>query len=242
MTPARPIPAAIAAVLLLAACKQQPPAPGPATPAAPATVAGPAAPAAASAAPVPAAPEPVAEDWALPGAFDPTDTRETLEQRFGKANVKAATLAAAEGEQVPGLIVFDEDPERRLEIGLESDAPDARISAVTVRERRTRWSMRGLRPGDALATLVAANGAPLSFYGFSWDYGGSVADWLGGKLANPVGAPAFHRIVLEPASEQDAESLPMGDASFRSDDPKWPGLGTRVAIGQISVSWPEAND
>lgn len=239
--------AACAALLLLAACRQSTPDQAPAqavtdaSPAAPASTPEPSA----SAAPPEAAPgvaEPFAEDWTLPGAFDPTDTRESLERRFGKANVRAQTLAAAEGEEVPGLLVFPDDPQRRLEIGLDGDAPDARISAITVRDRDTRWRMQGLRPGMSLDELVAANGAPVSFYGFSWDYGGSVDDWHGGSLANPVGAPSFHHVALEPASADDADALPQGDASFRSDDAQWPRLGARVVVGEISVSWPEAND
>lgn len=30
-----------------------------------------------------------------------------------------------------------------------------------------------------LAELVKRNGAPISFYGLDWDYGGSVQDWHG---------------------------------------------------------------
>ena len=95
----------------------------------------------------------------------------------------------------------------------------------------------------SLAELVALNGAPVSFYGLAWDYGGTVQDWHGGTLANAVGARVFHRIALRSRPGLDtADGLPQGDAVFRSDDHRWPTLGPDIVVGELGISWPGDGD
>ena len=62
-----------------------------------------------------------------------------------------------------------------------------------------------------LAELVALNGAPVSFYGLQWDYGGTVQDWHGGRLANAVGNPLFHRVTLAARKDAGDAALPVGE-------------------------------
>ncbi|MCP9199488.1 hypothetical protein MKO06_06195 [Gramella sp. GC03-9] len=47
-----------------------------------------------------------------------------------------------------------------------------------------KWTSKtGIKIGDSYDKLVALNKAPISFYGFGWDYSGAV-DWEDGKLKN----------------------------------------------------------
>lgn len=166
-----------------------------------------------------------------------------LEQRFGKANVRVEPFPQPEGEVSPGLLLFPDDPARRLRVMLDGEDADARVKLLELEDAGTRWQLEhGLRPGLTLAQLVAANTAPLSFYGFAWDYGGSVHDWHGGRLANPVGAASYHHVELAPVDPAALDGLPQGDSSFRSDDARWPGLAEQVVVARVSISWPEAGD
>ena len=233
---------AVGAMMLVAACSPAP-APTPAPPAAkPAPVATPAA-------EVPAPLEadtatPVVENWELPGDLGPLTTQAQLEARFGKANLREETFDGAEGiGTYPVLVVFPDDPRKRLELVLDGDNPDAPIQELRVTSTDSIWhDAAGLRPGMTLAELVELNGAPVSFYGLEWDYGGTVQDWHGGKLANAVGNKLFHRVTLSASKAAGDRALPSGDTTFRSDDGKWPDIGKDMIVAELGISWPHEGE
>ena len=174
----------------------------------------------------------------LPGTLGPLTTRQALEARFGKAHVREETFDGAEGiGTYPALVVFPDDPSRRLELVLDAEDKDAPIQELRVRAPGSRWrDASGLLMGMTLSELVALNGAPISFYGLEWDYGGTVQDWHGGKLANAVGNPLFHRVTLAARKDAGDVDLPAGDATFRSDDDKWPAIGRQLVVAEIGIS------
>lgn len=230
---------------VLAACQRTPPAPTP-----------PPAPSAEPATPIPTitetepAPEPATEpsehveDWVLPGSLGPMTTRLELEARFGKANVREETFDGQEGSgRYPVLVVFPDDPRKRLELVQDADNPDAPIIELRLSDPATQWhASNGLRPGMSLAELVKLNGAPVSFYGVGWDYGGVVQDWRGGKLANAVDSNVFHRVVMTARNGIGDTRLPQGDTSFRSDDTRYPTLGEDLVVGEVGISWPHEGE
>lgn len=184
------------------------------------------------------------ETWELPGNLGPLTTRLELDARFGKANVREETFPGAEGiGTYPALVVFPDDPRKRLELVLDADNPDAPIRELRVPSNDSLWhDASGLRTGMTLAELVALNGAPVSFYGLGWDYGGTVQDWHGGKLANGVGERLFHRVTLAAREQSMDGALPLGDGTFRSDDPKWPAIGKDLVVAELGISWPNDGD
>ena len=86
------------------------------------------------------------------------------------------------------------------------------------------------------------NGAPVSFYGLAWDYGGTVQDWHGGRLANAVGDTLFHRVALAAGKTAGDRALPSGDTTFRSDDPGWPNVGRDLVVAELGISWPHEGE
>lgn len=184
------------------------------------------------------------ETWELPGRLGPLTTRLELDARFGKANVREESFPGAEGiGSYPALVVFPDDPRKRLELVLDAENPDAPIRELRVPSADSLWhDASGLRPGMSLAELVALNGAPVSFYGLGWDYGGTVQDWHGGTLANGVGERLFHRVTLAARKQAGDVALPLGDGSFRSDDAKWPAIGKDLMVAELGISWPNDGD
>ncbi len=227
----------LAAVAALAACQRNAPSSAPAAietpaPAAPAPQAEPTAPTVAS------------EDWTLPGTLGPLTTRQALEAHFGKANVHEETFDGAEGiGTYPALVVFPHDPSRRLELVLDAEDKDAPIQELRVRAPGSRWrDASGLRMGMTLSELVALNGAPISFYGLEWDYGGTVQDWHGGRLANAAGAALFRRVTLGARAGTPQDAAPIGDSVFRSDDPRLAGVGDALEVAEFGISWPREGE
>jgi len=57
------------------------------------------------------------------------------------------------------------------------------IKAVYLSAPQSNWHiLDGIRVGMPLPELVKSNGAPLSFYGFHWDYSGTISSWKSGRL------------------------------------------------------------
>lgn len=238
----KPVLLATGVAALACACTPAPqalpaPAATPSTTPSPATASTPAA---VSAKTKPASDATAPRTWVLPGSLGPLTTRLQLESRFGKSNVVEETFPGAEGNgRYPALVVFPDDPRRRLELVLDAADPDAPIRELRVPSVGSLWhDVSGLRTGMSLAELVALNGAPVSFYGLGWDYGGTVQDWHGGRLANGVGETLFHRVTLAARSPATQGSLPLGDGSFRSDDRRWPNLGKDLVVAELGISWP----
>jgi hypothetical protein len=161
----------------------------------------------------------------------PTDTAASLQQRYGdRASVE--TLYGPEGIQFPGLVLWPEDAARRLEVVFREEGTPT-VSSVRLGEAST-WRVAGLAIGDPLARANAANGKPFKLWGFGWDYGGTVSDLAGGRLATQ---PGGCRVVMALGPREDV-ALPeglVGDLELSSDDPRLATVG--VVIHDLSLAF-----
>ncbi|MEP6632720.1 MAG: hypothetical protein ABJA62_00775 [Luteimonas sp.] len=181
----------------------------------------------------------------LPGSFAADTTVAQLQQRFGKANVSIAELPGAEGETARGIELFAKDSTRHAYVYFQDERSLHGLSMVSVDGAGSRWTLdNGVRIGMTMAELVKRNAAPIVFTGFDWDYGGYVSDWSNGKLAPEDSDPIARGVRLQVRldSNGSTDGAPSGDSEFRSDDPKYPGLGDRVEVGVISISFPGEDD
>lgn len=232
--------AALLAILLIAACQRapssQPVAAAPTSIATPGTSRAPA-PAAAptTSNPPAAAGMPATGDYLLPGTFGRHTDRAALEQRFGAANVRVGEVPGAEGETFRGIVLFPEDPSRRAYLYFEDEQALRGLATVGVLDTPSRWQLdNGVHTGMPLAELVALNGRPIEFTGFDWDYGGAISDWRGGHLQPAKDAPVGRSVRLGHA-DAEGDAYPMGDATFASDDPRYPQLGRIARVEEIGV-------
>lgn len=91
-----------------------------------------------------------------------------------------------------GISMFEEATVERAFTILYPDTPNEvlitwidlqRTNPHNIRvDKNGRWeSKNGIKVGTTYDELVEINGAPISFYGFGWDYSGAV-DWESGKM------------------------------------------------------------
>lgn len=173
--------------------------------------------------------------YRLPGLIRAGMTLDDLRRTFGAANVERTEVDGAEGESTAVIVLFGADPRRRAEVFVGEDATVQRIDTVRVRANHSRWHFEdGVRPGMTLAELVRRNGAPVTFNGFDWDYGGIVTDWNGGAFAQKHGRP-FRSVMLGHAA--GASGYPVGEASYRSGDARFPKQGEVVTVEGIGVTF-----
>ena len=232
------------AVTALAACTR---APAPDAPAPLATDASIAAPATASS---PASPTTVAASAAsdaarattrlLPQAFRGDESLASLQARFGADNVSVQDVPGAEGDVTRGIVLFPNDPMRRAMLYFADEDNLKQLMMVRIVDDESTWTIGdGLRMGTTLAELVAKNGAPIEFSGFGWDYGGAVASFRGGAL-EPRGTE-FPRTGFRLAPREGAGEgvkLPLGEATFASDDPAYAGFAADIVVGELTIAFP----
>jgi hypothetical protein len=174
----------------------------------------------------------VPSDLSCAGPVKPGDTVATLTARFGE-QARIETLGGAEGLEFAGLVLFGDDPARRLEV-IFGDDTSVPASAVRLRGE-TRWPVGGVRLGDALAKVREANGAAFELWGFGWDYGGYVSDLKDGRLAAlPGGCSLSIRFDPDPAAELPNDL--MGEAALSSDDPRV--LAAKPTVSELTLNFP----
>ncbi|WP_245291400.1 hypothetical protein [Methylobacterium aquaticum] len=167
-----------------------------------------------------------------------------LVKRFGKENVVRGTLDGAEGETMPGTIVYPKDPARRLEISWWDPGKRRGLSGITVKDR-SAWLVR--TPGTARSTLglkasleevEEANEKPFQLNGFEWDYGGYGMSWKGGRLDRMAGQCNLSvRFNPDPKVTGKALGKVSGDKEFASSDPAMRAV--KPSVSSISLGWPE---
>lgn len=165
------------------------------------------------------------------GPIKPGDTAASLQQRYGD-QARTETLYGPEGIEFPGLVLWPDDPARRLEVVFAEEGQRT-VSSIGL-GRESTWRVAGLAIGDPLANANAANGEPFKLWGFGWDYGGAVSDLAGGRLA---ALPGGCRVVMAVGPREDIE-VPdglLGDRELSSDDPRLEAAD--VVIHELSLAF-----
>jgi hypothetical protein len=160
-----------------------------------------------------------------------SDTAATLQERFGD-QARVETLHGPEGIEFAGVVLWPDDPARRLEVVLAEEGQRT-VSSVGM-SRTSAWRAAGLALGDPLARANEANGKPFKLWGFGWDYGGYVSDLAGGKLA---ALPGGCRVVMDlgPSEDADVPDALIGEVELSSDDPRLAAAG--VTIYELSLAF-----
>ena len=132
---------------------------------------------------------------------------------FGADNVRQRTVYGAEGaEKFEASIIFPDTP-NELILFWQDNKYGTRPASVSIRKKGAEWkTAQGIQIGTSLEELNEINERPFSFFGFGWDYGGSIhVTWNGGKMANIKGL----FLVLQETRELPREFY--GDKKLSSD-------------------------
>jgi hypothetical protein len=163
------------------------------------------------------------------GPVVPESTQASLEEAFGKDQVKAGHLPGPEGTRLPGFAVFEGDPAKHFLV-FTSESEPTKIMHLQINGESSQWkTAQGVTLGTGLAELERLNGRPFELSGFGWDYGGSVTDWKGGALE---GLNLQLSASTENLSEQESHAV-LGDQIISSDLPELQKVDPKVT--QITI-------
>jgi len=140
------------------------------------------------------------------GAITPEMTETELRVLFGEENVQPSDVDVGEGRTEHGTVIYPDEPARKMEI-LWKDAEEKRFPKRLIwTGDRTEWkTAEGISLGTTLKELERVNGKPFSFFGFGWDYGGTIRSWQGGKLKEQF--YRHGRIILRLEGPQDDQAV-----------------------------------
>ncbi len=108
-------------------------------------------------------------------------TENQLVKLFGFDQVKRGEITTTGSKKEPCTYVYKDTPD---EIAITwKDSPRTQIKAVYINKNGGKWhSAEGIKNGISLQDLAKLNENPLSFYGFDWDYSGTVGSWKKGRM------------------------------------------------------------
>lgn len=115
------------------------------------------------------------------GSVNRKTTEEQLVKLFGPDYIKRGEISTTGSQKEACTYVFKDMPD---EIAITwKDKPRTKIKAVYITRKGGRWhSAEGIKTGISLQDLAKLNENPVQFYGFDWDYSGTVGSWKKGKL------------------------------------------------------------
>ncbi len=163
------------------------------------------------------------------GGIRPGMSMAQVENLYGSENLKSRELDPARGDTLPGYLLFPGTKDE-VEITLGIDRQPA---YVTIRNPRSPWtSAAGITVGTTLRELNEGNETPFLLSGFGWEGGGTVRDWLGGKLE---GLDLRLTYAPEQLPAEGLDGQLQGNRELRSDAPPLQHLGVRVRELRVDI-------
>jgi hypothetical protein len=145
------------------------------------------------------------------GPVTRTSTETSLLRELGKAVVKA-DVDVGEGMMEPGLIVYPDDPMRRLAVVWNNEKP-AHPATIFICYNSgvplCRWrTASGIGTGTTLRDLERRNGGAFEMVVWGSDVGGNVVSYLGGKLERELRGYGALGLNLAPRTDGAGQYLP----------------------------------
>jgi hypothetical protein len=185
-----------------------------------------------AAAPAAATPRNLALNCAAP--FTPDATAATLAAAFGKENVIPETIDGPEGEKLNVTAIYPSDPAKRIEVYFKDEEARTGLVWATVKNGKSVWSgPGGVKIGDGIEAVEAANGGVFQISGFDWDYGGYVNDWKGGKLKETVSG--CHTVLRFKRAADNRDMSIIGEGGRASDLPAL--RAAKPTVDEFGIRW-----
>jgi hypothetical protein len=173
------------------------------------------------------------------GPITPNMSAQAILARYGKdarrGMVSGDDVLGVAAKPIKGIILYPDDPSRRLEITFWDDAQTA-VERVTAGAKSVAWTgPLGLHPGSTVDEAREANGHDFTFTGLGWIYGGYVTHGGGGKLGQlDAGCAVQVRFAL-PAGTRIPGAL-EGEQDLDTTMPAVKAADLR--IDRLSIDWP----
>jgi hypothetical protein len=146
------------------------------------------------------------------GIIRDTDSRENIIQKFGEEHIKLDSFFL-EGMYQEMVLLIDSGKNEELEIHFNDQH---QVSMVNIKQNKSPYHYNnGIKVGTSLFQLAQINKKPIEFYGFEWDYSGTISNLNNGNLKTAI--PYFGATLIPIAESGNLISKYAGDSVFNSD-------------------------
>lgn len=175
--------------------------------------------------------------WLIPpdgssGRITKTTSETDLIQAFGKGQVVSGSYYVGEDIEIPGTILYPDEPTKRLELTWKDKQLNRVPEQVHIYGEKSLWhTTKGITLGTSLNELELLNGRPFKLIGFDIDYQGTVMSWNGGLLESDFKTNHHITIRLKPPLNTNAtpeELASLGGTEFTSDNATMKKANPRV--------------
>jgi hypothetical protein len=165
-------------------------------------------------------------------------TYDDLVREFGKDNLQEDIVMVAEGtEEKKVTYIRKDDLIQELVVFWVDSAYHQKVDWVQVAQDKSRYRTRqSIGIGSSLSKLEEINGKPLSFYGFGWDYGGTITSFNGGFL-DSMGVHYYLHLDVSLPKNMDNTTFLMGDKELFSSDKNVSAWKDSIKVQTIEVSF-----
>ena len=161
----------------------------------------------------------------LVGQISKDSSFEELQQAYGVSNVIKRDIDIGEGQMTPGIVIYPNDEQKKLELLLEADG---QISYVQLNGDLSLWhTEEGIALGTSLKELEIINKGSFSLAGFGWDYSGTVYDWFEGILTKYDKPERALYVRLRPDTALNSGKL-QGDKAFSSKNDDMQSVNPKI--------------
>jgi hypothetical protein len=171
-----------------------------------------------------------------PIALDSTHAK--IVTAAGVGNVAFQRVDTGGGDKIGATVIYPKDPTRRLEVIWTDHKARAKPSTVRV-NGKSQWAIdNGLRIGASITEVEALNRKPFRLYGFGWELGGVMLDWLDGALSRlPGGCSVQIRFGITDQQQPTAGHPAFGENELVSSNTAVRALAPTVL--EFALSYPE---
>ena len=163
------------------------------------------------------------------GKISRSTTLANLENIFGKSNIQDTINYGAEGMDSFMVTKIYSNTPKELIIHWQKNKFHSSISRIDLYQENAAYhTIDSLKIGSTLEMLLKANGKKINFSGTSWDYGGFISSYNGGKHNKS-------NINFRLASAEDASEKIMGDHELNTDMPLVKDNIKKIYISNISL-------
>lgn len=163
------------------------------------------------------------------GLIRAADNMEKLKERLGAANMKDERICGPECMDSIDVTILFPGTANESTVYWEDSAYHSKIRLIDCFKEASQWhTADSIRIGSGLKDLLRINGKKISFFGFGWDYGGTISTYNGGRLEN---SRIGYRLDLAASNGYEDMSL-VGDVSIDSEMPS-----VQKAMDNIRVWW-----
>ncbi len=156
---------------------------------------------------------------------------------YGKNQVKRDSLSIGEGFYIQSTVVFPDTP-NELRIAWEEGKTFEKIARIIVRQNKAQWhTPEGLMIGTPLQKVIDLNDTHFNFWGFDWDYAGSVSSWEGGNFdGKGLGVRFNYEADIEDLDSKALKAV-IGDQEVSSSEPVLKEM--QVVVSEMFFYFPE---